>query len=136
MHPDLVHAVILAAIAKVPNSTKRRLVSAVPERREQAEDVVAASIVVALAQRRQPSNLALKQRPLRALISVIRVIAISTPKPTFVQTCDNFRVASRFPLSSLLAGIKKSSPMLTLPAISAREFLLGLTIGTPRVKIS
>jgi hypothetical protein len=51
MHSDLVRAVILAALARVPDSTKRRLVSTVPERREQAEDVVAASIVVALAQR-------------------------------------------------------------------------------------
>ena len=52
MHPDLVHAIVLAALAKVPDSTKRRLVSTVPERRKHAEDVVAASIVVALAQRR------------------------------------------------------------------------------------
>ena len=68
-------------------------------------------------------------------ISVIRVIVIFTQKPTFVQTCDNFWAASRLPSSSLLAGINTFSPMRTLPAISARGFLLGLTIATPRVKI-
>ena len=52
MRPNLVHAIVLAALAKAPDGTKRRLVSAVPERREHAEDVIAASIVVALAQRR------------------------------------------------------------------------------------
>ncbi len=51
MHPDLVRAIILAALANVPDGTKRRLVSTVPARREHAEDVVAASIVIALAQR-------------------------------------------------------------------------------------
>ncbi|MXO84953.1 hypothetical protein GRI38_02770 [Altererythrobacter aurantiacus] len=50
MHPDLVHAVVLAALTRAPDGAKRRLVSSVPERRQQAEDVIAASIVVALAQ--------------------------------------------------------------------------------------
>lgn len=52
MHPDLVRAIVLAALVKVPDGTKRRLVSKVAERREQVEDVIAASIVVALAQDR------------------------------------------------------------------------------------
>jgi len=52
MHPDLLHAVVLAALTKAPDGTKRRLVSSIPERRQQAEDVIAASIVVALAQRK------------------------------------------------------------------------------------
>lgn len=52
MHPDLVHAVVLAALIKAPDGTKRSLVSSVPRRRQKAEDVIAASIVVALAQRR------------------------------------------------------------------------------------
>ena len=52
MQPDLVRAIVLAALVKVPDGTKRRLVSKVPERREKAEDVIAASIVVALAQGR------------------------------------------------------------------------------------
>ncbi|MBO6768415.1 MULTISPECIES: hypothetical protein [unclassified Erythrobacter] len=51
MHPDLAHAIVLAALKKAPDGTKRRLITNVPERREQAEDVIAASIVVALAQR-------------------------------------------------------------------------------------
>ncbi|MBO6769713.1 MAG: hypothetical protein JJ901_15580 [Erythrobacter sp.] len=51
MHPDLTHAIVLAALAKVPDGTKRKLVSSVRERRQQVEDVIAASIVVALAQR-------------------------------------------------------------------------------------
>lgn len=52
MHPDLVRAIVLAAIVKLPEATKRQLVSKIPERREKAEDLVAAAIVVALAQRR------------------------------------------------------------------------------------
>lgn len=52
MHPDLVHAVVLAALARVPDGTKRKLASKVPEHRDRAEDTIAASIVVALAPRR------------------------------------------------------------------------------------
>lgn len=52
MHPDLTRAIVLAALIKLPDGTKRRLVSTVPDRRKQAEAVDAASIVVALAQRR------------------------------------------------------------------------------------
>jgi len=52
MHPNLMKAIILAAIAKAPENTKRRLVSKVPERRNRAEDVITASIVVALSQQR------------------------------------------------------------------------------------
>jgi len=44
------HATILAAIAKAPENNKRQLVSKVPERRNRAEDVIAASIVVELSQ--------------------------------------------------------------------------------------
>ncbi|MEO9659302.1 MAG: hypothetical protein ABJF09_02715 [Qipengyuania citrea] len=51
MHPDFMHAIILAHIVKLPENTKRQLVSKVPERRSRAEDVIAASIVVALSQR-------------------------------------------------------------------------------------
>lgn len=51
MHSDLIHAIILAAIVKLPENTKRQLVSKVAERRDRAEDVIAASIVVALSQR-------------------------------------------------------------------------------------
>lgn len=51
MHPDLVHAIILAALVKLPDGTKRRLISKDAARRMKAEDAVAASIVVALVQR-------------------------------------------------------------------------------------
>jgi hypothetical protein len=51
MHPDLIHAIILAAIVTLPENTKRQLVSKVPERRSRAEDAIVASILVALAQR-------------------------------------------------------------------------------------
>ncbi|QWC56731.1 hypothetical protein F7D01_06155 [Erythrobacter sp. 3-20A1M] len=44
MHPALVRAIVLAALAKVPDGTKRRSVSKVPERRESSEEVIAASI--------------------------------------------------------------------------------------------
>lgn len=52
MHPDLSKAIVLAAIVKMPTHAKRQLVSAVPAKRERAEEVLAASIVVALAQRK------------------------------------------------------------------------------------
>jgi hypothetical protein len=52
MHPDLVHAIVLAALLKLPDGTKRRLTSKEAARRAKAEDIVAANIVVALAQRR------------------------------------------------------------------------------------
>ena len=51
MHPDLVKAIVLAAIARTPNHAKRQLVSTVRERRERAEEVLAASIVVELSRR-------------------------------------------------------------------------------------
>jgi hypothetical protein len=51
MHPDLVHVIILAALVKLPDGTKRRLTSKDAARRTKAEDAVAASIVVALGQR-------------------------------------------------------------------------------------
>lgn len=51
MHPDLLQAIILAAIVKVPNATKKQLTSSVPAKRERAESVLAASIVVSLLSR-------------------------------------------------------------------------------------
>ena len=49
MHPNLMKAIVLAAIVKLPDNTKRQLVSKVRERREQSEDRLAASIVVELS---------------------------------------------------------------------------------------
>lgn len=51
MHPDLMKAIVLAAIAKTPDHAKRKLVSTVRERRERAEEVLAAGIVVELSRR-------------------------------------------------------------------------------------
>ena len=51
LHPDLMRAIVLAAIAKTPNHAKRQLVSTVRERRERAEEVLAASIIVELSHR-------------------------------------------------------------------------------------
>lgn len=51
LHPELVRAIILAALTKSPDGTKRGLVSTVPERRERVEEAIAVSIIVALAQR-------------------------------------------------------------------------------------
>jgi hypothetical protein len=51
MHPDLLKAIVLAAIARMPNNTKRQLASTVRERRERAEEALAASIVVELSRR-------------------------------------------------------------------------------------
>ncbi|WP_341712138.1 hypothetical protein [Erythrobacter sp.] len=50
-HPELMKAIVLAAIVKLPVNTKRKLASQVPDRRERAEELLAASIVVALSQR-------------------------------------------------------------------------------------
>lgn len=47
MHPGLVQAIVLAAIANAPDGTKRHHVSTV---RERAENMIVASMVVALAQ--------------------------------------------------------------------------------------
>ncbi len=51
MHPDLMNAIVLAAIVKMPNHSKRQLVSTVQERREKAEDALAACVVVELSRR-------------------------------------------------------------------------------------
>lgn len=51
MHPDLMKAIVLAAIAKTPDHTKRKLISTIRERRQPAEEVLAASIVVELSRR-------------------------------------------------------------------------------------
>lgn len=52
IHPGLLQAIVLAAIVKLPDHTKRQLVSRAPERRHRAEEAFAASVVIALAQRR------------------------------------------------------------------------------------
>jgi hypothetical protein len=51
MHPTLMKAIVLAAIVRMPNNTKRQLVSTVRERHERAEEAFAASIVVELSRR-------------------------------------------------------------------------------------
>ena len=43
MHPDLMQAIVLAAIVTMPDHPKRQLVSSVPARRERAEEVLAAA---------------------------------------------------------------------------------------------
>jgi hypothetical protein len=52
MHPDLLQAIILAAIGKMPEATKKQLTSSVQAKRERAEGLLAASIAVAIQQRR------------------------------------------------------------------------------------
>ena len=52
MHPALTQAIVLAAISKLPESTKRQLTSKVQQRRDRAEEVLSASIVLTLSQRR------------------------------------------------------------------------------------
>lgn len=49
MHPDLMNAIILAAITNTPDHAKRQLVSTVQQRRERAEEALAASTVVELS---------------------------------------------------------------------------------------
>lgn len=52
MHPDLLQAIILAAIVKIPDATKKQLTSSVPAKREKAEGLLAASIMMVILQRR------------------------------------------------------------------------------------
>lgn len=52
MQPDLLQAVILAAIVKMPETTKKQLTSSVQTKRERAEGLLTASIAVAILQRR------------------------------------------------------------------------------------
>lgn len=52
MHPDLLQAIILAAIVKMPDATKKHLTSSVQDKRERAEGLLAASIMMAVLQRR------------------------------------------------------------------------------------
>lgn len=52
MHPDLLQAIILAAIVKMPDGTKKQLTSSVQAKREQAEDLLAASVTLAILRRR------------------------------------------------------------------------------------
>ena len=50
-HPDLLKAVVLAAIISMPDHSKRQRVSKIRERREKAEEALAAKLVIALSQR-------------------------------------------------------------------------------------
>lgn len=52
MHPDLLQAIILSALMKTPEATKRQLTSSVQAKRERAEGMLAASITLAIHQRR------------------------------------------------------------------------------------
>lgn len=52
MHPDLLQAIVLAAIVKMPDTSKKQLTSSVQAKRERAESLLAASIMVAILQRR------------------------------------------------------------------------------------
>lgn len=52
MHPDLLQAIILAAIVKMPEATKKQLTSSVQTKRERAEGLLATSIMMAILQRR------------------------------------------------------------------------------------
>lgn len=52
MHPDLLQAIILAAIIKMPDAIKKQLTSSVQTRRERAEELLATSIMVAVLHRR------------------------------------------------------------------------------------
>jgi hypothetical protein len=52
MHPDLLQAIILAAIVKMPEATKKQLTSSVQIRRERAEGMFAVSIMMAILQSR------------------------------------------------------------------------------------
>lgn len=51
MHPDLLQAIILAAIVRMPDATKKQLTSSVQAKREKAESWLAASIMMAIFQR-------------------------------------------------------------------------------------
>jgi cell division protein FtsL len=50
-HPDLLRAVVLAAIVITPDHSKRQLVSKKQERREKAKEALADRLVIALSQR-------------------------------------------------------------------------------------
>lgn len=52
MHPDLLQAIILAAIVKMPETTKKQLTSSVQAKRESAEGLLAASIMIAVLARK------------------------------------------------------------------------------------
>lgn len=52
MNPDLLQAIILAAIVKIPDANKKQLTSSVQAKREKAEGLLAASIMMAILQRR------------------------------------------------------------------------------------
>lgn len=52
VHPDFLQAIILAAIVKVPDGTKKQLTSSVQSKHERAEGSLSASITMAILQRR------------------------------------------------------------------------------------
>ena len=52
MHPYLLQAIILAAIVKIPDATKKQLTSSVQAKRETAEGLLVASIMMAILQHR------------------------------------------------------------------------------------
>lgn len=52
VHPDLLQAIILAAIVKMPEATKKQLTSSIQARRQRAEEALATSIMIATLQGR------------------------------------------------------------------------------------
>jgi hypothetical protein len=52
MHPDLLQAIILTAIVKIPDATKKQLSSSIQAKRARAEGMLAASIIMAILQRK------------------------------------------------------------------------------------
>lgn len=52
MHPELLQAIILAAMVKMPEATKRQLTSSIQTKRERAEGVLATGIMIAVLQPR------------------------------------------------------------------------------------
>lgn len=52
MHRDLLQAIILAAIVKIPDATKKQLTSSIQAKRERAEGMLAASIIMTILQRK------------------------------------------------------------------------------------
>lgn len=51
VYPDVMKAIVLAAITNMPNHAKRQLVSTVQDRRERAEEALVAGIPVELSRR-------------------------------------------------------------------------------------
>jgi hypothetical protein len=51
MNTELMTSIVLSSIIRMPAHSKRQLVSTVQQRREKAEDALAASVVVELSRR-------------------------------------------------------------------------------------